>query len=156
MKHGLLLSIFCLACCLTAASQKNIVEELQRQKDGEGSVTVTCAPEITALIGTPAPQVSATAGQQAKVEGYRIVVYMGNNATKSRNEATSRQALIRDRFPEMNTYVRYEAPNWKVFAGDFLSQEAATATKRELQKAFPEFGKEMFVVTDKVLISQIN
>jgi hypothetical protein len=160
MKTSLLITAFALMACFQSLAQKNIIDALQSRVENEGSVTVVCASAISDLLGSPSLQKETTASQQqsvsANVSGYRIVVFMGNNAGKSRSEAAHRQAAIQERFPDLTTYVRYEAPNWKVFAGDFLSQEAAAAKRRDLQRAFPEFGREMFVVADKVVINQMH
>jgi hypothetical protein len=40
-----------------------------------------------------------------------------------------------------------------VLVGDFITREEATFFKEILQKEFPQFGKEMYIVTDRINMS---
>ena len=52
----------------------------------------------------------------------------------------------------MPTYVTYDAPFWKLRVGDFRSHEEAYHLMRQLMKAFPAFGKEMYIVREEIQI----
>jgi hypothetical protein len=137
----------------TVQAQKTIVEDLQSNSNpSEGTIHIECDPAITALLGTPGSHSSTSSGTSDFVErpGYRIQVFMGNDPGTARSDAFSRQASIRNAFPDIATYLSYEAPNWKLMAGDFLTREEATVFKQQLQKEFPYLGKEMYIVVDKI------
>jgi hypothetical protein len=136
-------------------AQTSIIEDLQSVSSlSEGVIHIESDAAITALIGTPSSRVSSTSGTSDYAErtGYRIQVFMGSAPSTARSEASSKQAAIRNSFPEIATYLTYNAPNWKLLAGDFLTREEATIFKQQLQREFPQFGREMYIVVDKIKI----
>lgn len=138
--------LFLLFC--TSIHAQTIVDELQAVTNpADGVIRIESDPAITALIGTP-----NGAGGVSERPGFRIHVFRGNDPGKARGEATSKQTAIREAFPELSTYLVYEAPNWKLLAGDFFTREEANLVMQQLQKKFPQFGKEMYIVTDKIKI----
>ncbi|GHT78929.1 hypothetical protein AGMMS50262_22100 [Bacteroidia bacterium] len=139
-------------CAIQA--QTRIIEDLQAQKsDTEGIIKVVSDPAITDLLGSPGNQTNSQGNYDYfERTGYRIQVFMGNNPKTARGEATNKQTSIKSAFPDLATYLTYEAPNWKLSAGDFLTREEAAVFKQQLQKQFPEFGKEMYIIVDKVKI----
>lgn len=147
------LIIFFLSLCvsipLCSQERKTIIDELETDKPGEGTIEVESAPEITALLGTPSRRAHLDGDNytMSKVSGFRILAYMGSDQRKARGQASSRQTQIRESFPEIETYLTYESPNWKLFVGDFITQDEANAFKQLIQKEFPQFGKEMYIVS---------
>ncbi|MDR1632765.1 MAG: SPOR domain-containing protein [Dysgonamonadaceae bacterium] len=119
---------------------------------GEGTVRIVCDPKIIELLGIPAsstpPEISDET-QTVKLNGYRIQVYM-DNSQMARNEASRIVGLMNESFPEVATYVRYNAPNWRVLAGDFQTKEEADIFKQTIQSSLPELGKEMYIVPSKI------
>jgi len=75
---------------------------------------------------------------------------MGSNPRTSETEAIKRQTQLDEKFPELKTYLNFDAPNWKLYAGDFLTKEEATLFRLQILKSCPEFGKETYVVSDKI------
>jgi hypothetical protein len=148
--------LFAIGCCFWTAGPKaeaqNIISDLETSKAGEGTVNIVCDPEIIELLGTPTsatpPEVSDET-QTVKLNGYRIQVYM-DNSPKAKNEVSLIAGLVNEVFPEVATYVRYSAPNWRVLAGDFQTREEAVFFKQILQSSLPEFGKEMYVIPSKI------
>jgi hypothetical protein len=159
MKHRFVLfSLF--LCCLGLSSlraqttQANIISALQSNDlEGNGSIKIVSDPKIAALIGKPSGN-NADNGQSIKINGYRIQVFMGNNPKTAKGEAEQKESLIKASFPEITSEIKYVAPNWKVLAGDFMTKDEADVFKQKLQKAFPAFGKEMYIVSDKISIYQ--
>ncbi len=109
---------------LSALAQQNIVESLQRNRAGEGTVTIHQDPEITGLIGNIHTG-NTTGGEQKmlKARGYRVQVYAGNNSRVAR---------------------------WLCRVGDFRSIEEADAAMRRL-KATGVF-KEVSIVREQINI----
>ncbi|MCC8146966.1 MAG: SPOR domain-containing protein [Bacteroidales bacterium] len=157
-KISFLTVLCCLFCCTLLQAQSrsaNIIIELESNSSGsEGVIHIESDPAITALIGKPNSQTEILSADHDLIErtGYRLQIYMGNNPSRARSEASSRKASIENVFPELKTYLTYEAPNWKLVAGDFISREEATVFKQQLQKEFPQFGKEIYIVVDKIKI----
>jgi hypothetical protein len=136
-------------------SQTTIIEYLQSEsKDSEGVIHIESDTAITALLGTPGAGKTNRTETQTSITrtGYRIQVYMNNNPNEARAEALSRQSSIRSLFPEIVTYLTYEAPNWRLTAGDFLTREEASVFRQQLQKEFA-WGKESVIITEKIKLT---
>lgn len=142
----------CFICGAVNAQQITIVEDLQTPQSGQGAISVEASSDIMALLGTSTLSAVKSDSEFITMSGYRIQVFMGNNPRTAKNEVQSKQAQINEKFPELATYVKYDAPNWKLFAGDFLSREEAMVYRQKIQKEFPDFGKELYTVSDKVKI----
>ncbi|MDR0768326.1 MAG: SPOR domain-containing protein [Dysgonamonadaceae bacterium] len=156
--------LIAVSCYFGAANSKanaqNIISELETSKEGEGTIHIVCDPKITELLGTPAvisnPDESIPAqgneNPAARAIGYRIQIYM-DNSQKAKNEVIRIESLFNETFPDVWTYVTYNAPNWKVLAGDFRTREEAAAFQQTIQHFLPELGKEMYVVPSKINLS---
>lgn len=143
--------LFFLSLGLSAFAQQNIVESLQRNRVGEGTVTIHQDPKITGLIGTIYTK-STVGGEQKtlKSRGYRVQVYAGNNSRVARNEANNIAAKVKGEFPDMPVYAFFQPPRWLCRVGDFRSIEEADAAMRRL-KATGIF-KEVSIVREQINI----
>jgi len=148
----LLLALLLFSAAKAQVKQVTIIDDLKTVEIGKGIVEIESDSRITDLIGFPASSISISENAYRQANGYRIQVFMSNNSRTGRSEATHKGNLIREMFPEKATYITYDAPNWKLLAGDFMSREEAEMFKQQLRKAFPDFGKEMFTVSDKINI----
>jgi hypothetical protein len=138
---------------MQAQTTGSIISALQSNGSGSnGTITIVSDPKISALIGRPSGN-GSNRGQVVKMNGFRIQVFMNNNPKTAKGEANQKESLIRNSFPEITTYLKYDAPNWKVLAGDFMTRDEADVFKQKIQKAFPAFGKEMYIISDKINIS---
>jgi hypothetical protein len=158
MKIKLLLSIaigmFCLPSVVAQVENVGIIRDLESSVAGEGAIHVECDQKIKDLLGTPAPNAGIEESAYMKMNGFRIQIFMSNNSKTAKGEAGFREGQIRENFSELATYIVYESPNWKLLAGDFMTKEEAGIFMQRIQKAFPGFGKEMYIVSDKVNIPQ--
>ncbi|MDE6817772.1 MAG: SPOR domain-containing protein, partial [Muribaculaceae bacterium] len=82
--------------------------------------------------------------------GFRSLVFSGNNPRTAKNEATNRSELLARQFPEYATYITYDAPYWRLKAGDFRSYDEATSALGRLKTAMPSFAREMRVVRERI------
>ena len=133
------------------AQQKNIVDELQKQKTGEGTVTIFQDVRIGALLGSAyVKDVESLEPQMLKARGYRVQVYAGNNSRIAREEANAVAEDIRKEFPELSVYAFFQPPRWLCRVGDYRSIEEADAAMRRL-KATGKF-KEVSIVREQINI----
>ena len=118
---------------LSALAQQNIVESLQRNRAGEGTVTIRQDPKITGLIGSIYTG-NVTGGEQKmlKARGYNVA------------------AKVKEEFPDMPVYAYFQPPRWLCRVGDFRSIEEADAAMRRL-KATGVF-KEVSIVREQINI----
>ena len=134
MKRGLIL-IAIMFCALYAAAQNTIVDELQRVEQGRGTVRVNQPARLDSLMGKMAVKTT-------QVEGYRVMVYSGNNSRVAREEANKWAKYMRDNFPGAEVYVVFESPIRSCQYGDYRTREEAEAVMYKLKatKKFREIS----------------
>jgi len=75
------------------------------------------------------------------IRGFRVQIFLG----PSRSAAYAEQARFQQLFKEIDTYIMYEEPNYRVKVGDFRSRSEAQALMRALSKDF-----NVFLFTEQV------
>ena len=152
MKRNLF--IWMIFVCLSAqAQQTNIIDNLESfQTSAQGTISVKSDPAITNLIGNCMSNAGLEDLDFIKVNGYRIQIFMDNTPRTAKSEALNKRGKLNEMFPELTTYVIYEAPVWKLLAGDFLTKEEAAMYEQKIKKAFPDFGKEIYSIPYEVKI----
>ncbi len=139
-------------------SNNKILQELNRDQPGKGRVRVFEDENISGIVGrsmAPPRQIYTTPDgsmQYYKMRGYKIQVFSGNNQRTSREEATRKKQLIEHAFPEHEAVVLFDSPFWRLRVGNFEKREEAEEVMKEIQSAFPSFGREMYLVVDEVKI----
>lgn len=127
-----------LLCALVIKAQSNIVTELQRDVQGQGTVRVMQPSKLIELMGTMANN----NGKVAQVEGYRVMVYSGNNSRTAREEANKMAQYMRENFPGAEVYVIFESPIRSCLYGDYRTREEAETVMYKLKatKKFKEIS----------------
>lgn len=144
------LFLICLSFGTSALGQKlNIVEELQKNKNGQGVVTIHQDASISALLGSVYVK-DENEPKVLKARGYRVQVYAGNNSRVARQEANEVAENIKKEFPELPVYAFFLPPRWLCRVGDYRSIEEADAAMRRL-KATGKF-KEVSIVREQINI----
>ena len=133
-------------------AQSDIVSALTRkQKAGEGTVVLHQDARLKALLQAERPvSASGTDERVAKIAGFRVQVYAGNNSRQARNEANQMSAKVREAFPELQVYTHFVNPRWLCQVGDFRSIEEADVMMRRLRET-GEF-KEVSIVRAQINI----
>ncbi len=83
--------------------------------------------------------------------GYRVQIYSSNRAQIAKQGAFELEKNIKEIYPDLHTYVTYNAPFWKVRLGDFPSYYEALNFSNTLKDAFPERATEVFVVKEDII-----
>ena len=164
MKFSWLLCLLMLVpVCLLAqdaisdVQSESIVDKINRSEPGKGSVKIIQDDKIEEKIGRPGAKIANSQEsngerQYLNVSGWRIQVFSGNNQRVSKNEAFSKEADLKSTFPELSTYVKYNAPFWRLRVGDFQTYQDAQNMLVQLRHAFPAFGREMSIVKEKIQV----
>ena len=113
-------------CALYAAAQSTIVQELECTEPGKGTITIEQPAKLDSLMG----RMSAKTTQ---VEGYRVMVYSGNNSRAARDEANNWAQYMRENFPGAEVYVVFESPIRSCQYGDYRTREEAEAVMYKLK-----------------------
>ena len=136
---------------ISVSAQVSIVEELQKERVGQGKVTVHQDAAISALLGSVyVKDENETEPKVLKSRGYRVQVYAGNNSRVARQEANDMAELIKTEFPELPVYAFFQPPRWLCRVGDYRSIEEADASMRRL-RATGKF-KEVSIVREQINI----
>jgi hypothetical protein len=79
------------------------------------------------------------------VPGFRIRIFSqsGHNARANANQV--RGEFLR-RYPDMEGYLTYDAPNFKVYVGDFRTRSEALKFYKRLVRDFPS----AFIIADRI------
>lgn len=111
-------------------------------------VTVTADPRIDWLAKKQSQinKLSGLKNSAGQWKGFRVMVAN----TNSRDVAYKTRADILRYFPDKAVYMAYQAPYFKLKAGDFVKREDAEKFRKELSKYL---SGSLFVVADIIKIS---
>lgn len=130
-----------------------IFDTLQEPGIGKGDVVIHQSNAIREMIGAHLHGANVETSEEEsvlKIPGFRTQVFSGNNQRQSKDEAFNKEKEINEMFPEVPTYVSYNAPFWRLRVGDFRTHEEAYHLMRQLKQAFPSYGKEMYIVQEEI------
>ncbi len=122
----ILFVISLLFCAQFVVAQNNIVEEIQASFGPK--VRINQPDGLIELMGK-----MVSADDRPQVEGYRVMVYSGNNSAQAREEANRMAQFMRDNFPGAQVYVLFEAPVRVCLYGDYRTREEAEAVMYKLK-----------------------
>jgi SPOR domain len=164
MKFHSYLTVLVLFCSASVFGQTkpSFVDELNAPKSGQGTVKIHIDNNVKEMLGSPAGSSrnkddndtvqTKTSGTIIKCPGFKIQVFSGNDQRKSKNEAYSKQSQIKNLFPDVDTAVKFDSPFWRLRVGNYKTRDEAAHAMVEFRKAFPSFGKEMYVVKDQIAL----
>ena len=156
MKYGLLILLFlCSGGSLLA--QTSIFDAMNKREPGKGTVVINQSSAIRTLVGRHSlNEKTETVGDTTflLMQGYRIQVFTDNNQRTARNEAEAKQQQIKNLF-SVPTYVKYNAPFWRLYVGDYITYEEAFSMSNKIAEAFPTLKKEIQIREEEIRI-QIN
>jgi len=110
------------------------------------SVIVHKDPRIDLLVKKQIQINEETSREARRVgKGYRLLVINTNN----REEAAAAKTKVYTYFPELKSYLLYQAPYFKLKVGNFKDRKEAEDYQERLQKYFP---KGVFIMNDTIEI----
>jgi hypothetical protein len=126
-------------CTLTAALSQTSAQTSATQTS---SVIVHKDPRLAVLeekqsnINTASKKASART-----MRGYRLLVIN----TNKRDEAIAAKTKVYQHYPELNAYLSYQTPYFKLKAGNFQTRSEAEAYRKKMASMFP---KGVFIIND--------
>ena len=118
-----------LFCVSFAGAQSNIVQELNTDRDGAGVVRINQPDKLQGLMGS----MMTVDGRTPQIEGYRVMVYSGNNSRQARDEANAMAEYMRRNYPGAEVYVVFDPPVRACLYGDYRTREEAEAVMYRLR-----------------------
>lgn len=123
----------------TAAGSKAGAQEATAQIP---SVIVHKDPRLSTLESKQSSVNTATKKASARtMRGYRLLVIN----TNKRDEAIAAKTKVYTYYPELNAYLSYQTPYFKLKAGNFQTRSEAEAYRKKMATLFP---KGVFIVND--------
>jgi hypothetical protein len=107
----------------------------------EGEVRVIQDPRIDQLITRHVESNQKLSG----VPGFRIRIF-SQSGQVARQNANQVRAEFLKRYPDMDGYLTYDAPNFKVYVGDFRTRSEALKFHKRVARDFPN----AFIVADRI------
>ncbi|MES2274564.1 MAG: SPOR domain-containing protein [Bacteroidota bacterium] len=131
-----------IGCCLFFLAVSNAHAQTR------GTVEVIKDPRIDTLAarrlegGSRTVISSGTATGYISTDGYRVQFFSGGN----RDQAYSAQERLRQKYPDVRTYITYREPDFRVRAGDFRTRLEATKFMQEIKNMF----SGLFIISEKI------
>lgn len=132
-----------LSCFITlkTTAQPEIYKNLTSSKSGWGKVNLVQESRIEGIVSK-----HIEINQKAKgFPGYRVQIYFGSGSD-AKSIANKIRSELNNQFPDMDSYLLYEAPYFKVRVGDFRNRNEAYKAFKLLQESYPS----AFVVEDLI------
>lgn len=118
-----------------------------RAQDSTTSVVLHKDPRFDLLLKKQGDANAATRRANARTaKGFRILVIN----TNKRDEAIAAKTKIYTNFPELKAYLTYQAPYFKLKAGNFRTRDEAMQYQKNLSIYFP---KGVFIVNDIIEVT---
>lgn len=114
----------------------------------EGLVIINQDNSLDQLVHQNTGISQLTANNAISVSGYRVQLFSGNNPQTAKQDALKLEKELTEFYPEIKSYVTYNAPFWKVRIGDFTSYYEALLFSRRLKVDFPRFENEIYVMKE--------
>lgn len=111
-----------------------------------GNVTIIKDSRLDGLVGREGAIVPPAINPQ--IDGYRIQLFF-DSEREAINEA---RAKFIAKYPRIDTYTTYMAPNFFLRIGDFRTRMEAEKVKEELNTLFPT----SFIVTEKINLPRLE
>ncbi|MDX2359231.1 MAG: hypothetical protein QNK23_00400 [Crocinitomicaceae bacterium] len=111
-----------------------------------GDVNIIKDNRINALIKKQSEVVPPAV--KTEIDGYRIQIFFDSD----RDAVNGARGRFVSKFPKIDTYVRYVAPNSVLKVGDFRTQLEAERIKAQIEADFPT----SFVVKEKINLPRLE
>ncbi|PZX14538.1 sporulation related protein [Breznakibacter xylanolyticus] len=127
-----LLLTIAITCGIQAQTAPDIFQRLSANTPSEGNVRLVQENGIADLVKLHIEQNQSSPG----IDGYRIQLFSGSGAS-ARKEAEDTKSRLMSAFPDTKAYLTYNAPFWRVRAGDYRNKSELLHTFQQMRKVFP-------------------
>ena len=98
-----------------------------------GKITLIQDQSINKLVKTHLESNS----RNETIDGFRLQLYSGSSK-KAKADAVAAKSKMLSMFPDVPVYLEYNAPFWRVRAGDFRSKNESMELYSKIKASFPE------------------
>ena len=86
---------------------------------------------------------------QEEIPGYRIHIFSQSGQTAREKALETRGNFLRN-FPEIESYLKFQSPNYLIVVGDFRTRNEALRERKKIEKIFPI----AFIINDMINITK--
>lgn len=115
-----------------ADADGDVFDFLEAVEEGEGVIHINQSDRMKELVLTHIEMNKRAGG----VEGFRVQLFSGGGS-KAREEALDVKGKVLSEWPDVNVYVQYSAPFWRVRVGSFRHKHEALPLMEKLSEEFP-------------------
>lgn len=141
MRTLFIFSLLLLFSSRELSSQTISVNRLSQEQNPEGRLVVNQDERINELVDR---HISINKAREG-IPGYRIRIF-SESGHGARPKATDVRAKFFNNYPDIETYLVYDAPNFKVYVGDFRTRSEALKTQRKISRDYPY----SFIISDRI------
>ncbi len=88
------------------------------------------------------------------IQGYRVQVFSSNTQKTAKSEAFKVEKKVKQDYTDIDIYVLYQPPFWKVRLGNFRTQEEAGILRDDLLKTYPNMQGDIYIVKDMIQVAE--
>jgi hypothetical protein len=133
MRHiSILISLLLISLTGYSQTTKDIFQRLADDSPSEGTVRIIQEPGVADMVKQHIEQNKKSPG----IDGFRIQLYSGSG-TSSRKEAEDVKSRMMSAFPNQKVYLTYNAPFWRVRAGNYRNKSESMQLFSQLRGIFP-------------------
>lgn len=136
-----------LYCQSTDSTKTDIFTKLQMKESHSGNVKIYQEDRITGLV---LKHIEINQKQNGFM-GYRVQIYFGSGG-EAKKKAGEIKKEIAELYPDVESHIIYESPNFKLRLGDFRTKVEAYKFKKELEDKYPS----AFIVEDLIEFPKLN
>ncbi len=85
------------------------------------------------------------------MQGYRIRIF-SQSGRGARQNATTARAEFFNKYPDVETYLDYDPPNFRVYVGDFRTRSEALKLQRKIRRDYPY----SFIVSSRINLPPLD
>ena len=133
-------------------SKVSMTDHLRNFSDSGSSITIHQDSRLDSLMNKERySNISETAAGKRLVhsKGYRIQIFSGDDQRVSKAEAYEKEKELKNLLPQIDSYVSFTSPFWRLRVGNYRTTEEAHSMLRELKRLFPKW-KEMYIVNERI------
>jgi hypothetical protein len=123
------------------------VSKLTMSVTNPGKVEYVADARIDSLISRH----RSISENKGTIDGYRIQIFNASG-TNSKKQANDVKADLMQKYPEIESYVIYQAPNFKVRLGDFRNRMEAQKVLNDIKKEY----SSAYIVKDEINLPSLN
>lgn len=134
-------------CSAQQSKRPAVINDIIRQKPGEGRVEIIQDKKIDDLM----KKYIESNALKTTITGYSICIYSQSKQGIAKVKASETRAKFITNFPGIDANLRYEAPDWRVFVGNFRNRTDAFRLKKLIESMFPN----AYIVETQIDISKL-